>query len=151
MSAADSAICRCGHKGISHGATGECGIDRDTRNASTGYVGDPCPCKSFTAPSRHAARVPDSSPWSLDTISQADARALRTEDALRAMQRPTRLAQEDLTTLSTARDRIARVAAVRAIQRREARRRALPWLALGAILGLGILGLLLTPILPGIG
>ena len=49
----DNQACQCGHKNISHGSTretiggGACGIDRDTRNALTGYLGDPCPCKAF--------------------------------------------------------------------------------------------------------
>lgn len=55
------ALCLCGHKLVSHGsrdqqrqftATGRgmCGIDRDTRNVLTGYMGDPCPCLMFDEP-----------------------------------------------------------------------------------------------------
>lgn len=53
----DGERCECGHARVSHGSCtdagfvgvgrGPCGIDRDTRNAVTGYVGDPCPCQAF--------------------------------------------------------------------------------------------------------
>ena len=50
----DNLACECGHKCISHGTAGPelgdgaCGVDRDTRNAASGYLGDPCPCGVFT-------------------------------------------------------------------------------------------------------
>lgn len=54
----DAEPCACGHKRASHGSfatghefvgigLGPCGIDRDTRNAATGYLGDKCPCAAF--------------------------------------------------------------------------------------------------------
>lgn len=59
VNARDSRVCACGHKSVSHGSfatghefvkvgNGPCGVDDDTRNAATGYVGDPCPCRAFT-------------------------------------------------------------------------------------------------------
>lgn len=55
----DNRVCECGHKCASHGSfapghifvgigNGPCGIDRDTRNAASGYLGDMCPCQAFT-------------------------------------------------------------------------------------------------------
>lgn len=54
----DQAACTCGHKLVSHGSynqghefmgigRGMCGIDRDTRNFASGYMGDMCPCVLF--------------------------------------------------------------------------------------------------------
>lgn len=57
MLARDAQPCTCGHRNVSHAygsvidgsgiGNGPCGIDRDTRNAATGYLGDPCPCQAF--------------------------------------------------------------------------------------------------------
>lgn len=57
MRTRDNALCACGHKSVSHGSytagefvgigLGPCGIDRDTRNALAGWIGDPCPCLAF--------------------------------------------------------------------------------------------------------
>lgn len=66
MRARDAQRCTCGHKRVSHGsfnAAGEpvgighgpCGIDRDARNALTGWLGDRRPCEAFTPV---APRVP---------------------------------------------------------------------------------------------
>jgi hypothetical protein len=68
----DRTRCTCGHLNLSHGypesnrdgsissgyyskwpdgsriGMGACGYDRDTRNALTGWIGDPCPCSAFT-------------------------------------------------------------------------------------------------------
>lgn len=62
--ARDAQPCTCGHRNVSHAyavaedapawpdgsriGMGACGIDRDTRNAATGWLGDPCPCEAFT-------------------------------------------------------------------------------------------------------
>lgn len=65
----DAERCKCGHKRVSHGSFsakgqsvgighGPCGIDRDTRNALTGWLGDVCPCTAF-------ARRPASQLWRL--------------------------------------------------------------------------------------
>lgn len=53
----DNRVCECGHQHVSHGSyvagefvgigNGPCGIDRDTRNAASDYLGDACPCKAF--------------------------------------------------------------------------------------------------------
>lgn len=57
MSTRDTRVCECGHKNIGHGSfaggefvgtgNGPCGIDRDTRDAATGWLGAPCPCAAF--------------------------------------------------------------------------------------------------------
>lgn len=64
MQARDDRYCACGHKNVSHGSfnagvflgigNGPCGIDRDTRNAATGYLGDECPCPAFKAKEQSA-------------------------------------------------------------------------------------------------
>lgn len=58
MRTRDNRVCECGHKNVSHGSyssagfigigNGPCGIDRDTRNAASGWLGDRCPCAAFT-------------------------------------------------------------------------------------------------------
>lgn len=62
----DGAKCvGCGHRGISHGydpelgiGRGACGIDRDQRNAASGWVGDPCPCQALVPPAKlHASEM----------------------------------------------------------------------------------------------
>ena len=73
MNARDNRACACGHKSASHGSfdtdhefvgvgDGPCGMDLDTRNAATGYVGDPCPCRVFTEDAGTAIRDHFSAP-----------------------------------------------------------------------------------------
>lgn len=64
MQERDNRICTCGHKSIGHGSfagsefvgvgNGPCGIDRDTRNAASGYLGDKCLCIAFTEKEKNA-------------------------------------------------------------------------------------------------
>lgn len=65
----DNRMCVCGHKSVSHGSfgpgrefvgvgLGPCGVDRDQRNAATGYLGDPCPCRGFIEATVEAPEFP---------------------------------------------------------------------------------------------
>lgn len=160
---ADQVTCTCGHKSISHGRTGECGIDRDTRNAATGYEGDPCPCMTFTARAmRPAHRMPQAtdSTWSPQILTGSDARALRADDTARESRATSALRSASLNaheyeTLSTARDRVARLEVARAAAKRAERparlRRALTVALVLTCLTLGAVGLWLTAQIPGIG
>jgi hypothetical protein len=112
--ARDAQPCTCGHRNVSHGSfapghvfvgtgNGPCGIDRDTRNALTGWIGDPCPCTAFdlqeesktmktpeeiAAETRRALEIRPGDDWVTLMRDQFEAVVARAIETDRAQHRP---------------------------------------------------------------